>query len=258
MATLVAAASDPDTGVARAAFAALRQAGGDPEIGPVAALAAQGKVDAQAALKAMAARTRERRMVSQTLMAAVQAADTKGRAALLESLAVVGGLAALDMTAKFVESPDAALRSAAVRALSNWAEFEAVRSLQALAAAPGSSQADKILAVRGIARLVTVGTGATADQRVTAALEAMKLAPRAEERKLLLPALGSIANPRALAALEPMLADPATKKEAAFALAALAEAYRATDRKMARQIADKVEKSDAPEDAKKKAREAAK
>jgi hypothetical protein len=47
------------------------------------------------------------------------------------------------------------------------------------------------------------------------------------------------------------------KSEAAFALAALAEAYRDTDRKMARQIADKVEKSDAPEAAKKKAREAA-
>jgi HEAT repeat protein len=257
MTTLVAAASCPDSGVARAAFTALRQAGGDAEVAAVANHAAQGKADAQAALKAMAARARDRKAVSQTLMAAVQAADTRGRSALLESLAVVGGMAALDMTAKFADSPDAALRTAAIRALSNWVEFEAVRPLQALASAPGSAQTDKILAIRGIARLIAQGTGATADQRVTAALDAMKLAPRTEERKLLLPALGSIANPRALAALEPMLADPAMKSEAAFALAALAEAYRDTDRKMARQIADKVEKSDAPEAAKKKAREAA-
>ncbi len=258
MATLVAAASCPDVGVARAAFTALRQAGGDAEIAAVASLAAQGKADAQAALKAMAARARDRKAVSQTLMAAVQAADTRGRAALLESVAVVGGLAALDMTAKFAESPEAALRTAAIRALSSWVEFEAVRPLQTLASAAGSAPTEKILAIRGIARLITEGTGATADQRVTAALDAMKLAPRNEERKLLLPALGSIANPRALAALEPLLADPAMKTEAAFALAALAEAYRATDRKMARQIAGKLDALDVPEAAKKKAREAAK
>lgn len=257
-ATLVTAASDPDAGVARAALTALRQAGGDAEVAAIAKLTAQGKSDAAAALKAMAARARDRKAVSKTLMAAIQAADAKGRVALLESMAVVGGLEALDMTSKFLDSSDATLRTAAVRALAAWAEFEAVRPLMALASAAGTAQNDKILAIRGVARLVTSGTGATADQRVTAALDAMKIAPRDEEKKMLLPALGSVANPRALAALESALADPAMKKEAAFALAALADAYRATDRKMSRTIADKLEKAGAPPEALKKARDAAK
>ncbi|MBM4154437.1 MAG: hypothetical protein FJ221_05345 [Lentisphaerae bacterium] len=258
MATLVASATDPDPGVARAALVALRQAGGDAEIPAVAKVAAQGKADARAALKAMAARTRDRRGVSQTLVNAIRAADAPGRAALLESLAAVGGLPALDMTAEFAASADAALRAAAVRALAEWIEFEAVRPLQAIAAAPASSLSEKTLAVRGIARLVTSGLGATVDQRITAATEAMRLAPGDDERKLLLPALGSIPHPRSLAALEPLLEDRKLSREAAFALAALAEACAKTDRRMAASIAERLEKSTAPDAAKKKAREAVK
>lgn len=256
---ILAAARDVDASVSRAAWAALRTAGGEMEIEPVARMVAEkGDADASAALKAMILRSKHRDGAAAILIVACGGAGTAGKVALMDVMSVVGGADAIREVAKAAGSDDADLRSGAVRALSNWVRFESVDRLLAVASALDSSPAHKTLAIRGIARLVASPAEVKPEIRIEAALAALAVAPTVNETKLLLPAIGSIANPRSLAVLEPLLADPKLSSEAAFALASLASAYRIPDRSISRKIVTILDAAKAPEEARKKAREAIK
>jgi hypothetical protein len=256
---ILASARDADASVSRAAWAALRTAGGETEIESVAGIVAEtGGADAASALKAMVVRSKHSDGAAAILIAACGRAGTSGKVALMDVMSVVGGADAIREVAKAAGSDDADLRAGAVRALSNWVRFEAVERLMAVASASDSSPAHKTLAIRGIARLVASPTEVNPESRIEAALAALAVAPTVNETKLLLPAIGSIADLRSLAALEPLLADPKLSSEAAFALASLASAYRKPDRSISRKIVTILDAAKAPEAARKKAREAIK
>ena len=76
--------------------------------------------------------------------------------------------------------------------------------------------------------------------RVDAALAAMKMASRDEDKKLLLSALASVPDKRAAEAIKPYLSDSKFQKEAGLAAMALAEALRRSDRPTARELAQAV------------------
>jgi hypothetical protein len=104
------------------------------------------------------------------------------------------------------------------------------------------------LAIQAIVRLVRSSETESPAARVDAALAAMKAAPRDEERKLLLSALGSVPDRKAAEAIKPYLSDPKFQKEAGLAALNLAESLRKPDRSLARELAQAVKDAALSED----------
>ncbi len=83
-----------------------------------------------------------------------------------------------------------------------------------------------MLAIEGVARLVKSSDKEPADARLDAALEAMKVARRDQDKTLLLSALASVHDRKAVEAIKPYLTVPKFQKEAALAAMSLAESLR--------------------------------
>jgi hypothetical protein len=84
----------------------------------------------------------------------------------------------------------------------------------------------RILALRGYVRLADQSEAAT-EQKLATLKDALALAGRDEERKLVLAALGKVRSVDALALVSPYLENPALKEEAALAAVAIAESLPA-------------------------------
>ena len=126
------------------------------------------------------------------------------------------------------------VKDAALRALAGWADFAAIKPLLAVAADPAVKRVHNVLALQGVARLVQSADKGTPAERVEAALGALKVAQRPEEKKLALSALASVANRKAADAIKPLLADPVLKSDAGLAAATLAESRVRPERSAAK------------------------
>jgi len=108
-----------------------------------------------------------------------------------------------------------------VRALCDWPGIEAMPSLAQLVKS-FASPTFKILALRGYIRLAAQQDDSTG-QKLATLKDAMTMAARTEERKLVLAALGNVATAESLEIVRPHLANPDLKDEAALAAVAIAE-----------------------------------
>jgi hypothetical protein len=97
-----------------------------------------------------------------------------------------------------------------------------------------------VLAIQAVARLVKSSDKEPAAARLKAALAAMNLAARDEEKKLLLSALASVPDRKAGEALKPFLGVPQYQNEAGLAAVTLAESLRKTDKPAAKDLAQAV------------------
>lgn len=135
------------------------------------------------------------------------------QAAVLRTLAGIGGDEALAAVRERLTSKDVALQDAAVRALCDWPDGAALKDLAQLV----QSDADathKTIALRGVCRLAP-----TADRGVNW-LAGLKAALKtADEKRQWLGALGMIHSAEALALAGGMLPDSEVKTEAALAMA---------------------------------------
>lgn len=247
-------AAGPDQTIAKAAYEALRQLGGDKELTPLALLTAKNPdPDAVKALKGVADRAKDRTAAAKVLIGVAQSADVKGRIAMLEGLSVVGGPEALAVAQRCVEGAEPELRDGAVRALSDWSDFSAVPVLLGIAANAGASESHNVLALRGIARLIGKAANETAEARAQAAAAAMQAARRDEERKLVLAAAAAVPHARSVAMVKEMLAKPEFRTEAAYAAADLAAAMVSVDKAAARELARAAREAGVEGDALRKA-----
>ena len=152
---------------------------------------------------------------------ALAGAQGEAKLALLRTLRTAGGAKALAIVKTAAADSDAQVKDAACRALCEWPTADALPLVaDLLKTAP--SKTLKILALRGFVRLVPQQDASDA-KKLDALKEAMTLAERNEEKRLVLSALGNVATIDALALVTPNLDAPALKEEACLAAVAIAE-----------------------------------
>lgn len=194
MALLREAARDTEPQVAIEALRALGRVGG-PEVhgelvGALVAAQDEGVRDAaREAVVAIAQRVGDRDRAVEPVLAALSGASTAGRCALLPVLAEIGGERALGELTRAAGESDEEVKRAAIAALAEtWGDSRAVPTLMGIAK-NDASKSIRIQALRGSLRLIGLDNRISAEEKVARLNEAMALAERPEEKRLILSVL---------------------------------------------------------------------
>jgi HEAT repeat protein len=223
-AVLSAAASD-DAGVRLAALRAIERVASSAEVTAVIDLAIIAKSDADeaAALKsavALAAQIEPVDARADAFLAALPSAQGAKRAALLRSLARLGGAKALAAVSADLKSDDKAVKDAALRALADWPDDSAVAPLLEVAKSD-APLAQQVIAIRGVTQVLKNSKSSSAD-KVKLYGQALASAKRPDEKKLVLAALSSERTAESLDLAASLLSDESLKGEAALAVIKIA------------------------------------
>ena len=142
------------------------------------------------------------------------------QAALLRVLAAVGGPDSLKAVRAAVDSGNAEVRSAAIRALGSWRTADAAPDLLALAKATDDATT-KTLFLRSYLNLAVRGE-MPVEQRLGMCKQAAGMIQRDEEKRLLLGTLSNIESPDSMGLILPYLSDANNRQEACVAAVTLA------------------------------------
>lgn len=235
---LLASAINDDPPVQATALEALAARGDDSVINGLAQLAAEGNQPAADTLRNVLARSKNKSAAASALVALLEKADQKGAVAILSALPAAGGTDALKAVVTRTQSPDEAVKDAAIRALANWNEFAATTPLLKIASNENLKLVYNVLSIQAIARLSQSAREADAQVRAEAAIAAMKAARRDQDKLAALSALASTPSPVAVETVMAHLSDEQFKAEAALVAISLAEAIAPQDREAARQLAE--------------------
>lgn len=148
-------------------------------------------------------------------------AQPDAKSALLRVLTGVGGADALKAARAAVNDPNAGVRASAIRALGSWKTEDVVPELLALARS-SANPTEKLLALRGYFGWAS-NAELPAERRLALCQQAAGVVQQAEEKKLLLGALGTIKTSGAFAAAVPYLDDAAVRAEAGTAVIVIGE-----------------------------------
>jgi HEAT repeat protein len=223
---LLKAAAGPDAEVRPAALKRLGELAGPAELAALLDLLAGAKTSqdldaAEQAISAVCAKANDAEFCAQKLAPRLAQAQAAEKAALLRVLTSVGGAAALKALRAAVNDANPEVRAAAIRALGAWKTAEAAPDLLALAKS-AANPTDRMLCLRSYLELAS-NPDLPADQRLTMCRSAGSLTERAEEKKLLLSALGNLAALDSLPLIAPYLDDAATREEACAAVVGVSE-----------------------------------
>lgn len=188
-------------------------------------LAAESPEERAAAERAVwlcARRAKDPRQRAEPLLRAIEGATDEDRAVLLPVLGRLGGPRALEIVHQARKSPSAAERDAAARALSNWPDAAVADELLELAR-EGEKDAQRIAALRGYIRVVTLRGARPDHDTLTMLRPAMELAARVEEKRLILSRLSAIVVPESLELALSYLDQAEVQPEAIAASTRLAE-----------------------------------
>ncbi|MBN2476352.1 MAG: HEAT repeat domain-containing protein [Pirellulales bacterium] len=224
------AAEHEDASVRMAAIRALRFLADDEDTAALVKIVKAADDDserAKAALTLLATCSRGRAACAEAIIAGLDDADAASRIVLLRAIARAGGDKALDTVVARLQDDDETVRNEAVRILAGWPDAAAVPALLAVAKAEDNLRG-QVLAIRGLARLAGPQKDAPAD--LPTLTEAMGLAKRPQEKRLLLSTLGGVATGESLALVVPALDDPDVSEEAALAAVVIAETMKEGDK----------------------------
>jgi HEAT repeat protein len=233
---LLEAAKDEDVRVRLAALAALRVLADPNQTAAIINLlksAKEGPEQSRAELALLAVSARGREACVEAILAGMAGADPAVTTSLLRALAttvhgtVPGGQRALDTIVAATKDQRPAVQAEAVRLLASWPDPAAVPHLLAIArqAEPLGQQA---VAVQGLVRQASPRKDRPADMALLR--EAMKLARRPEEKRMVLGVLGGVATSESLALVFPAMDDSALTDEACLAAILIAENPTGLDR----------------------------
>jgi HEAT repeat protein len=155
------------------------------------------------------------------LVEAMAKAGPAAKPALLRTLRVTGGAAALAAVRGAVADANKDVHTAAIRVLSEWKTGDAAPLLLDLAKT-STTPVDKILSLRGYLGMTDRPDLAPPAKRAICR-EAAAMVQRDDEKLLLLGALAKLADPEGLPLVGPYLDQPAVKREAVAAAMAMAE-----------------------------------
>jgi hypothetical protein len=232
MPALIKALDDADESIRSAAMRALGETTSVADMDTLISRLAKPKnpqelTGADGALKAVFARTEDKQACATKLLAALPQAQGPSKCALLGLLRIVGGAEALQAVKAACKDGNAEIQDAALRALFGWQSAEPAAEVLEIAKT-STNDTYKVLALRGYVTMITI-KDLPADKRLAMCKEAMPLAKRPDEKKLVLGALGETPLPEALKMIEACIEDAAVKGEAENALLKLSQAMSATN-----------------------------
>ena len=159
--------------------------------------------------------------IVEAICGAMAGARGEAKLAILRVLRSAGGPKALETVKAAAAGNDSPVKDTACRALCEWPTPDAL-PLVADLVKTAPSKTIKILALRGFVRLVPLQDASDA-KKLESLKEAMALADRNEEKRLVLSALGNVRTADALALVTSRLNDPVLKEEACLAAVAIGE-----------------------------------
>ncbi|MGB3194664.1 MAG: HEAT repeat domain-containing protein [Phycisphaerae bacterium] len=240
VATVMECAKDSDAGVRLAALESAKVLAGEGQAPALVSSVKSAKDDAERkaaeeALLAVCGRGREK--CAAPVIAGLSGADAASRMALLRALGRAGGPQALQAVQDATKDADASVQDEAVRVLAGWSDASAVPVLLALAKS-AAKESHQILALRGYVRLA--GEQPTDDAKLKMLTEAMKLAKRPEDKKLVLGALSNVQTVESLRLVVPCLGDAALAEEASAAAVKIAGKVADSAKDLTRDAMQKV------------------
>lgn len=227
---LLELARDPDPTVRREALAALGALAAADHLAALVGLLTQAAPpDRPAAEQAVLAvlRRSDPHQAAACLVSALAGQKPEIQAVLLRLLPRAPSNTALEALRKARHPGEPAVVDAAIRALAEWPEPAAAPDLLDIARNT-ADRTHRILALRGVIRLASAKALAPAEA-VRLLAQAMALSERPDERKLVLAALGTLADPAGLDLAQKYLPDKEVELEAATAVVQIAKALRRTN-----------------------------
>lgn len=155
------------------------------------------------------------------LVATLAKAGPAAKPALLRTLQVVGGGAALAAVRGAVADSAKDVHTAAIRVLGEWKTGDAAPVLLELAKS-SEAPVDRILSLRGYLGM-TARPDLPGPAKLAICRDSVPMIQRDDEKLLLLGALAKLADPEGLPLAVPYLDEPAVKREAVAAVIAMAE-----------------------------------
>lgn len=134
------------------------------------------------------------------LLAALESAGPDAQAALLPTLARIGGEPALARVRQAMKSDDHAVRDAGYRSLANWPDATVADELLEIAKT-SDVESYRIWALRAYARVVGLPSDRPPQQTFEMLNGALKMATRTDDKKLIISRLEAVRVPEALALL---------------------------------------------------------
>ncbi|MDO8836938.1 MAG: hypothetical protein Q7V01_15150, partial [Vicinamibacterales bacterium] len=215
--------SSPTRSVRTQALKTLRVIGTPSDVAPVLDfLLATGddgeRVAAEQAISALAAKVgnpdARARLVRARLTPKL---DPAGRARVIAVFPLIGDNSVLPAVRAAIDDPDADVANAAARALAAW-PTPAVRGDLRRMAQASAVEAHRLLALRGLVRVIGLEPYRRPEDGTADLAEALGLATRPEERKLILGALPAFACRAALDLATKLVQDPEVQAEAQAAV----------------------------------------
>jgi len=221
---LVGYAGEPTPAISRAACIALKAVGTDAELMPMLKLVMKGNVpNAASAARGIAARSSTRQEAVPKILALAKDTHGKELAGVLDALSLVGGPEALKSVTGYTQSAEPDVVEAAVHALGNWPEIDAVQPLLAVGADPKVPEALRIIALRSTERIILAATDVNPKVQIAAAQSLLSTASRDQEKEIAISIIASIKQRIAADALIPLIADGPLKESACLACLNLAD-----------------------------------
>lgn len=213
---LLKAAKDANAEVQRAASRALGELADSPAFSQMVGLLAEAKSAAERgnlerAMTAMIARVKQ--VDVQPVVDALSGGGTEAKVSLLGVLPKIGGEKALGLVRSNLTAKNPDVKKAAIRALAEWPDPAPLKDLLDLAQKDPDA-GNQTLALRGYITLLSTPANRGAAQTVVLLGEALKIAKRPEEKRLVLAALPKFPCKEGLELAQQLKADPALSAEA--------------------------------------------
>ncbi len=241
---LLKAADDPEETVRVAALESLASLADADQLPVIVARLGKAANDTERDAAVNAAVTVARRNADAAartapLIAALDPAKPATKVALIGALGALGGADALKAVTAAANDGDPAVAGAAIHALAGWPDASAMDALMTIART-SDNPTHCVVALRGFLQQVEQ-PGRTPEQALALYRQALAVANRADEKRLVLAGLSTVPSLPALQLAEPFLDDPALKDEAGLAVAKIAQGIANTAPDAARAAVAKVE-----------------
>ena len=147
--------------------------------------------------------------------------EPKARFSLLGVLGRIGNKKAYDVLRKSLEDKDPDVRTAVIRALSEWPTDEPINDLLKIAQT-SDNKIHQVLALRGFIRLTGLDSDRPADQAIKMYKQAMELSSDVSEKKMVLSGVKNVKSYDAMQMAAAYLDDKALQQEAEVAVVEIA------------------------------------
>ncbi len=250
---ILKAASVGSRPVRRVAMESLAALAGPEDIPRMTHLLDNPDAEVVRVLAAAASKQAERTGRAKPFLPLLAGAGPQKIAAVYQILGRLGDPDSLEILQKGLQSENSDLQEAAFRALTEWPGPEVIEDMKRWSA-EGKSESRRVLAFRAYVRMVRQ-SNLPMPQKASTLAEAMGLAPREEEKKIVLASLAEVPSEQTLKAAVGCLTQESIRPEAQAAVLAICQRMSSRRPELCRDALTELLESSPPEEITKTAQE---